>query len=537
MLRKFVNKEFLHISGSFCIGSILNNTRRLTSVKNTVKELSRDTDNKQNCDINKSATDINLGYSELRTGTLNTSPLKVASDACHDVIIIGGGVTGTALFYTLSRFTNLKRICLIERHGDVSQVASNGRSNSQTIHCGDIETNYNLEKARKVLRQANMLRNYATKLSPSMRDQVIFKLGKMVLGVGELECEIIEKRFNEFKFLYPHMNLLGKREIGDIEPCVAYKNTITYRPDPIASIYVPDEHTGVDYYQLAVSFLKGATEACENSKGKYIMTCMNTKVLDIIRMSSNGDLYKVITNRGEFYGRYIVVSACGYSLLFAKKLGYNSNLSCLPVAGSFYFSSRPLLNGKVYTIQNPELPFAAVHGDPDIIMRDTTRFGPTALPLPLLERNNLKSIADFFKIVNPDLNLALVYKDLFCNSSLRNYALRNILFEVPIINKNLFIKDCRKIIPSLDSNNIKYAHGFGGIRPQIIDKSKRKLLLGEGKITTDEGLIFNITPSPGGTTCLGTAENDMRIICSRLGAQVDELEFKKTLLQGDYSVD
>jgi malate dehydrogenase (quinone) len=44
------------------------------------------------------------------------------------------------------------------------------------------------------------------------------------------------------------------------------------------------------------------------------------------------------------------------------------------------------LNGKVYMVQNDKLPFAALHGDPDILENGKTRFGPTALALLVLER-------------------------------------------------------------------------------------------------------------------------------------------------------
>ena len=33
---------------------------------------------------------------------------------------------------------------------------------------------------------------------------------------------------------------------------------------------------------------------------------------------------------------------------------------------------------KVYMVQNDKLPFAALHGDPDILKNGKTRFGPTA---------------------------------------------------------------------------------------------------------------------------------------------------------------
>jgi malate dehydrogenase (quinone) len=64
-----------------------------------------------------------------------------------DVLIIGGGVCGTALLFELARYTDLGHLTLVERYDQLAQVNSRATNNSQTIHCGDIETNYSLEKA------------------------------------------------------------------------------------------------------------------------------------------------------------------------------------------------------------------------------------------------------------------------------------------------------------------------------------------------------------------------------------------------------
>ncbi|MEM3876529.1 MAG: FAD-dependent oxidoreductase, partial [Candidatus Micrarchaeaceae archaeon] len=74
-----------------------------------------------------------------------------------DVIIVGGGVTGTSLLYMLSRYTKIRRVLLIEKYGSIASLNSNSRSNSQTLHFGDIETNYTLEKSKKVKEYAEYL--------------------------------------------------------------------------------------------------------------------------------------------------------------------------------------------------------------------------------------------------------------------------------------------------------------------------------------------------------------------------------------------
>jgi malate dehydrogenase (quinone) len=63
----------------------------------------------------------------------------------YDVLIVGGGVVGTALLYTLSKYTDIKNIGLIEKYSDLGLVNSASTKNSQTLHFGDIETNYSFE--------------------------------------------------------------------------------------------------------------------------------------------------------------------------------------------------------------------------------------------------------------------------------------------------------------------------------------------------------------------------------------------------------
>ena len=123
---------------------------------------------------------------------------------------------------------------------------------------------------------------------------------------------------------------------------------------------------------------------------------------------------------------------------------------------------------------------------------------------------------DFFYTLGLDMNVMSIFYDLLKDSDIRNYILRNFMFEVPYLNKHLFVKDARKIVPSLSTDDIKYADGFGGVRPQVLDKKNKKLMLGEASFNTGEGIIFNMTPSPGATSCLGNAIRDVEIICEYL---------------------
>ena len=81
-------------------------------------------------------------------------------DDNYDVAIIGGGITGTALAYILSKYTTIKKIVLIEKCSSIAQVNSRTSSNSQTLHFGDIETNYTKEKAVIVRDGAQMVKRF-----------------------------------------------------------------------------------------------------------------------------------------------------------------------------------------------------------------------------------------------------------------------------------------------------------------------------------------------------------------------------------------
>jgi malate dehydrogenase (quinone) len=440
----------------------------------------------------------------------------------YDLLIIGAGVSGTALLYEVARYTSLKNIAVIEKYAAPAQVNSLASNNSQTLHCGDIETNYSLEKALKVQRAARMLENYA--VSQRDKEHLIFKYPKMILGVGAKECQALRERFKAFGPHYPKLRLLEKADIARIEPEVAMHDG-HFRKDEILALGSTNEYTAVDYEALSKSFVRQAQKV----KNKTIDVVYNLAVKHILKQD---DGYYIETNSTCYTAKTVVVCAGGHSLKLAQDMGYGLHFSCLPVAGSYYFTPQ-ILKGKVYTVQNDALPFAAIHGDPDVLVPGKTRFGPTALILPILERYNYKTLPDFLRVFQFDKRVAKVLFDLFKVKDIRNYMIKNILFEIPLIRKILFLKDVRKIIPSLKFKDLTFAHRIGGIRPQLIDKDNLKLLMGEAKINTEKGLIFNMTPSPGGTSCMENAEIDMRIICDYLKATVNEELFSKELLKKD----
>jgi malate dehydrogenase (quinone) len=417
------------------------------------------------------------------------------SDINFDVLIVGGGVVGTALLYTLSKYTNISKLALIEKYNDLGLVNTASTKNSQTLHFGDIETNYTFEKAKSVKLMADMVMKYLENEKVSDPEKRIFsKYSKMVLAVGKTQVEDLRKRFEKFSQLFPNLRAIERDEIGRIEPRVVEGR------DPAQEIFamVTEDGYTVDFKRLCHSFTDNAKKS-----NPGIEVLFETRLLKIEKKE---DHFSVRTNKGEIKARVVAIAAGGHSLMIAKSLGYGKNLSILSMAGSFYTAPK-VLNGKVYTIQAAKLPFAAVHGDPEVHNENITRFGPTAKPIFFLERHNNSTFLEYWKTFGLGLSPILSLFKIIFDKVLFNYVILNALYDLPIIGKILFLKQIRMVVPGIRLEEIKYARGIGGTRPQIVNNTTRKLEMGEAKLSGDK-IIFNITPSPGASTCLGNAYTD-----------------------------
>ncbi len=440
-----------------------------------------------------------------------------------DVAIIGGGISGCAAFYTLSEYTDIKKIALLEKCDKLANISSSSKGNSQTIHDGSIETNYTAMKAAKVKIAADKVMHYA--LSKGLQNKAIFKMQKLAIGIGDIECDFMTKRHEEFKGIFDGLRFFTKDEIKKIEPKVIEGLDGSDRVENVVASGYLESWCAMNFEKLSQNFVEEAKKTNKESE-----VFLNFKVIKIKENASGGYTVTSKDNR-EINAKFVLVNAGSYSLPLAQHAGYGKDLACLPVAGSFYFVPGTLLRGKVYAVQNPKLPFAALHGDPDVAISGVTRLGPTALAMPKLERSKYlfgNMNGELLKI-DFKIDALTVVLNLLKDSDIRNYVFRNMLFELPYFGKRLFIKDARKIIPSLKLEDLTYAKGFGEVRPQVIDMGAKKLELGEKKIITNKGITFNMTPSPGATSCLGNAEVDTLEIVKYLNKTFDIDRFYKDL--------
>lgn len=436
----------------------------------------------------------------------------------YDIVIIGGGASGTALLYTLAKYTNVKRLALVEKYAQLGQVNSHARNNSQTLHVGDIETNYSIDKVRQVKPAAMMVTRYVEKLPASERDAIISQVQKMVLGVGEKEVVGLKNRYEALRDVFPEVQKLVGADIATVEPAVmAGRNP----RQPILALFNPKGYA-VNFGRLAQSL----ADQAKKSSDKTVEVKLNTNVTKIVKTNTG---YILKTSTGEIHARTVVVDADAYSLGFAKSLGYGQEFSLIPIAGTFYFTKQ-ILQGKVYTVQEPRLPFAAAHGDPDVNVPDSTRWGPTARFVPVLESYKPGTMWAYLRsagLARPRTWLSFL--KILLEPIRFFYLTKNIFFELPIIGKYLFVGSIKKIAPNVRARDIRIAKGFGGMRLQRVDTRTHELQLGEGKIIGDK-IIFNMTPSPGASVCLYNGMRDAEALMKFFNG---EFSFDKPAMMRD----
>ena len=433
----------------------------------------------------------------------------------YDLVIVGGGISGASLLYTTAKFTDVDSIALIEKEAEIGAINSHHTNNSQTLHFGDIETNYTLEKAEEVKEGAELLAGYLENHDPDR--EMYAKRSKMVLGVGDEEVEKLEQRYEEEGFgdLFPKLQPIGREEIAEKEPKVVEGRD----PDTdLLALQTPDGYV-VDYGEVAKSFV----DAVRDQEGVDVHT--GTEVTDV---TPTLDGHTIATDdAGRFDADATVVAAGSHSLQMAKDLGYGQDKVLLPVAGSFFLAD-DLLNGKVYTLQMKKLPFAAVHGDADVHDGSITRFGPTAKLVPTLERGRVSTVGDFLDVFGLNVEAFLSYANILSDRILLPYVLRNLVYDVPSIGPKQFLPHVQKVVPSVELDDIERAKGYGGVRPQIVDTKQKSLDMGEAKIVGND-VVFNITPSPGASTCLKNAMRDAHTVVDFLGEsyEFDEEAFRE----------
>jgi L-2-hydroxyglutarate oxidase len=384
-----------------------------------------------------------------------------------DVVIIGGGIVGTAAAAAVTRRCRA-RVLVLE--AEEALAAHQTGHNSGVVHSGLYYAPGSL-KARLCTRGREALTAFCR-----ARDIPHERCGKVVVAVRRSEIpalDELERRGRENGL--EGLRRLSTSEVAEIEPhCWA-----------AAGMYVPQ--TGiVDYTAVARAL------ACDiEERGGRIRTASRATAV----VGAGGALV-VETTRGRFHARNLVNCAGLQSDRVARMCGSEPGVRIVPFRGEYYElrpSRRRLVRNLIYPVPDPRLPFLGAHLTRTI--HGGVEAGPNAVlafhregyrkrDVSIRDVASWSSYPGFWRMAGRfwDAGLHEMHRSLV---------------------KRAFVASLAEMIPEITAADV--IRGPSGVRAQALRPNGR--LVDDFHVVEDERMIHVLNaPSPAATACLAIGE-------------------------------
>lgn len=213
----------------------------------------------------------------------------------YDVIIIGAGVTGTAIARELSRYK--MSACVLDKEEDV--CCGTSKANSAIIHAG-FDAAHGTLMAQMNLAGNLMMDKLAKELDIPYR-----KNGALVVCLDEEDRPKLNELYERgISNGIKELRILNKDEVLEMEPNLSQK--------VVGALYAPTSGI-ICPFSFAIAM-------AENAYENGIEFHFNTKVSDIFKLSKG---YLVKTNQKEYMTRYIVNAAGVYADILHNMVSSN----------------------------------------------------------------------------------------------------------------------------------------------------------------------------------------------------------------------
>ena len=351
----------------------------------------------------------------------------------YDIIIIGGGIIGCAIAYSLSKKLRVS-IAVIEKENEIAKHAS-GR-NSGVIHTGFYYTPGSL-KARFCVEGNKRLINYCIEENIPYK-----KTGTLVVGKSQEDknnLEILLKRGK--KNNVPGIRIINKKELNEMEPFVNGKFALY---SPMGAI--------VDAKKLVNSLASNV----QNNGVEFIMNQRVKKIKNI------KDKIEISTTNNKFSTKFVINCAGVYADTIARLMNIKLNHHIIPFRGEYFElpkNKSHLVRSMVYPIPNPNLPFLGIHLTRTV--NNKIILGPNAVLAPgkeaysnkninVRELSNILLYKGFWKMVYNNYN---IIEEEILQSIIRTKFLEKVCDLLPGIKINELIKNSSGIRAQLVGNN------------------------------------------------------------------------------------
>ena len=384
----------------------------------------------------------------------------------YDFAVVGGGIVGLATAYKLQLKYPTLNIIILEKEKELAFHQS-GR-NSGVIHSG-LYYNPGSFRAKNCVDGRKQLVEFAKK------NQIDHDVcGKIVLATNKIEQETLSelKTRGEQNGLIG-LQIIGKDKIKEIEPFA----------EGVEALFVPESGI-IDYKDVTNKLSELIVKINPNSK---IQT--SCEVLDV-----KDEV--LLTNQGNIQSHHSVFCGGLFSDRLAKKDDMKLKMKIVGFRGDYYDledHAKNKINNLIYPVPNPEFPFLGVHFTR---MTDgSVECGPNAVFT--FKREGYGKIDFSLKDTLDALTFSGTWR-LFINHwkfGLNEYR--------RAFSKRLFLKELRKMLPSLKMKDIKA--GSSGVRAMALGYDGE--VIDDFKIVKNEKNVHVLNaPSPAATSCLSIAD-------------------------------
>lgn len=268
-----------------------------------------------------------------------------------DLVVVGAGLVGLAVAREWSVRRPADSVAVLER--EAGPACHQSGHNSGVIH-GGIYYQPGSLKARLCVEGARLMYDYCDQHAVPHE-----RCGKLIVAVSSEELPRLDDlEARGTANAVPGLRRVGPGEITDIEP-----NAVG-----LQALHAPN--TGIVDYPAVARALVGELT------GRGVSVRFGTTVSSI----EGGDTAVVHTAEGPVPARTVIVCAGLWADRLARRAGAPRDPQIVPFRGAYLGlrrTERPRLNGMIYPVPDPELPFLGVHITKHIT-GDAT-LGPTAM--------------------------------------------------------------------------------------------------------------------------------------------------------------
>jgi (S)-2-hydroxyglutarate dehydrogenase len=386
----------------------------------------------------------------------------------YDIVVIGGGIVGTATAMRLAEKYPRYRVGVIEKEAELA-VHQSGH-NSGVIHSG-------IYYAPGSLKAKNCVTGVQSLLRFCDEHEIKYDLcGKVIVATSEEELPRLDELHRRGTANgVPGLRMIDRDELRELEPHSA----------GIRGLHSPK--TGIiDFREVTRAYGR----QIEKHGGEIVF---GTKVLAI---EQRGDHMHLLTTQGDLQAIHLINCAGLYSDAVARMMGLSLGLRIVPFRGEYYFlrpQAHHLVKGLIYPVPDPEFPFLGVHFTRTI--HGGVEAGPNAV-LAMAQEGYTKGNVSARESLG-----TLAYPGFW--SMARKYWRTGMHEVYRSFSKAAFTKALQRLVPDITAEDLMA--GGAGVRAQAVESSGK--LVDDFRIVETRNAIHVLNaPSPGATASLSISQ-------------------------------